>query len=79
MNEKSCFAQIFEMFCLIASLPLVFINLEMHLQSYYPKYSSKAVLINYRYTPTYPKYSSKAVLINYRYTPTYHNIVVKQY
>ena len=37
-----------ELMCLIVSLPLVFLNLEMHLAQYSPKHSSVATLVNYR-------------------------------
>ena len=38
------------MMCLIMSLPLVFLNIEMHLAQYSPKHSSVAAAVNYRKT-----------------------------
>ena len=40
--------QVIELFCLIVSLPLVFLNIELHLSDLYPKHSSVAAAINYR-------------------------------
>ena len=42
--------QVMELMCLVVSLPLVFLNLEMHLAQYAPKHSSVATLVNYRKT-----------------------------
>lgn len=40
--------QVIELFCLIVSLPLVFLNIELHLSDLYPKHSSVAAAVNYR-------------------------------
>ena len=40
--------QAIELFCLIVSLPLVFLNIELHLSDLYPKHSSVAAAVNYR-------------------------------
>ena len=40
--------QVIELFCLIVSLPLVFLNIELHLSDLYPRHSSVAAAINYR-------------------------------
>ena len=40
--------QVLELFCLIVSVPLVWINVELHLSKLYPSHSSVAAMINYR-------------------------------
>ena len=40
--------QVIELFCLIVSLPLVFLNIELHLSDLYPQHSSVAAAVNYR-------------------------------
>ena len=40
--------QVLELFCLIVSVPLVWINVELHLSQLYPRHSSVAAALNYR-------------------------------
>merc|ERR1712227_857693 len=40
--------QVVELFCLIVSLPLVFLNIEFHLSDMYPRHTSVAAAVNYR-------------------------------
>ena len=40
--------QVLELFCLIVSVPLVWINVELHLSQLYPRHSSVAAALHYR-------------------------------